>query len=89
MPMDRKKYAQMAVALKACQVLHERKELTDNLLPVGKDTIAKLLTQLDDDPDEWVPNLRTKVGSAKRKQLYDKRVIFSTSSSFYPIFSYL
>jgi endoribonuclease Dicer len=73
-PMDRKKYAQMAVALEACKLLHQRGELNDNLLPVGKDTIAKLLTQLDDDPDEWVPNLRIKVGSAKRKQLYDKRV---------------
>ncbi len=52
--------------------MHERGELNDNLLPVGKDTVANML--LDEDPDEWVPHMPYKVGSAKRKQLYDKRV---------------
>ncbi|VDD85878.1 unnamed protein product [Enterobius vermicularis] len=70
-PMPSKKLAQMAVALEACRQLHGQKELDDNLLPVGKDTIT--LTALDDDPDEYVPNI-SKVGSARRKQLYDKKM---------------
>ncbi|VDM39187.1 unnamed protein product [Toxocara canis] len=71
-PMKTKKLAQMAVALECCRRLHERKELNDYLLPVGKDTIT--LTALDDDPDEFIPNMSYKVGSARRKQLYDKKM---------------
>uniref|UniRef100_A0A915BN58 Dicer-1 n=3 Tax=Parascaris univalens TaxID=6257 RepID=A0A915BN58_PARUN len=71
-PMETKKLAQMAVALETCRRLHEHKELNDHLLPVGKDTIT--LTALDDDPDEFIPNMNYKVGSARRKQLYDKRM---------------
>uniref|UniRef100_A0A158Q8D5 Endoribonuclease dcr-1 n=1 Tax=Elaeophora elaphi TaxID=1147741 RepID=A0A158Q8D5_9BILA len=71
-PLESKKLAQMAVALEACRRLHKRKELNDYLLPVGKDTI--MLTALDDDPDEFIPNMNYKVGSARRRQLYDKRM---------------
>uniref|UniRef100_A0A915PW20 Uncharacterized protein n=1 Tax=Setaria digitata TaxID=48799 RepID=A0A915PW20_9BILA len=70
-PLQSKKLAQMAVALEACRRLHQRKELNDYLLPVGKDTI--MLTALDEDPDEFIPNMNYKVGSARRRQLYDKR----------------
>ncbi|VDM65385.1 unnamed protein product [Strongylus vulgaris] len=73
-PMESKKLAQMAVALEACRVLHQNGELNDHLLPVGRESIAELLNQLDEDPDEWAPGLSAKVGSARRKQLYDKRV---------------
>ncbi|VDM08015.1 unnamed protein product, partial [Wuchereria bancrofti] len=52
--------------------MHKRKELNDYLLPVGKDTI--MLTALDEDPDEFIPNMSYKVGSARRRQLYDKRM---------------
>ncbi|KAM3723467.1 Endoribonuclease dcr-1 [Dirofilaria immitis] len=71
-PLESKKLAQMAVALEACKRLHKRKELNDYLLPVGKDTI--MLTALDEDPDEFIPNMNYKVGSARRRQLYDKRM---------------
>ncbi|VDM95207.1 unnamed protein product [Thelazia callipaeda] len=71
-PMKSKKLAQMAVALEACKILHKRKELNDNLLPFGKDTVT--LTALDDDPDEFIPNMNYKVGSARRRQLYDKKM---------------
>ncbi|EFO26258.1 hypothetical protein LOAG_02227 [Loa loa] len=71
-PLGSKKLAQMAVALEACRRLHKRKELNDYLLPVGKDTI--MLTALDEDPDEFIPNMNYKVGSARRRQLYDKRM---------------
>ncbi|EYC01886.1 hypothetical protein Y032_0103g3522 [Ancylostoma ceylanicum] len=73
-PVESKKLAQMAVALEACRVLHQNGELNDHLLPVGRESIAELLNQLDEDPDEWAPGLSAKVGSARRKQLYDKRV---------------
>ncbi|PIO56807.1 double stranded RNA binding domain protein, partial [Teladorsagia circumcincta] len=73
-PLESKKLAQMAVALEACRVLHQAGELNDHLLPVGRESIAELLSQLDEDPDEWAPGISAKVGSARRKQLYDKRV---------------
>ncbi|VDN38567.1 unnamed protein product [Gongylonema pulchrum] len=65
--------------VKACRRLHQRKELNDNLLPVGKGTTA--LTVLDEDPDEFIPNMNYKVGSARRKQLYDKRMAKALHSS--------
>lgn len=73
-PMESKKLAQMCVALEACRLLHEKGELNDHLLPVGRESIANLLCHLDDEPDEWAPGINAKVGSARRKQLYDKRV---------------
>lgn len=78
--MKSKKLALMAVALEGCKKLHQEGELSDQLMPVGKDAVANILTQFDDDPDEWVPDMDGKVGSAKRKQLYDKKV---GSFSFY------
>lgn len=81
--MTSKKLALMAVALEGCKILHKKGELNDQLMPVGKDAVANILTQFDDDPDEWVPDLDGKVGSAKRKQLYDKKVrVFKQSSDF-------
>uniref|UniRef100_A0A1I7XT52 Dicer-like protein 1 n=1 Tax=Heterorhabditis bacteriophora TaxID=37862 RepID=A0A1I7XT52_HETBA len=73
-PMRSKKLAQMAVALKVCRSLHIKGELNEYLLPVGRESIANLLCHLDEDPDEWAPGISAKVGSARRKQLYDKRV---------------
>ncbi|CAI5446305.1 unnamed protein product [Caenorhabditis angaria] len=73
-PMPNKKSAQMAVALEACRQLHQKGELDDNLLPKGRESIAKLLEHIDDEPDEYAPGISAKVGSAKRKQLYDKKV---------------
>lgn len=60
--------------VQACKILHKRGELNDHLLPVGRESIAKLLSQLDDDPDEFCPGMNAKVGSSRRKQLYDRRV---------------
>ena len=53
-------------------MLHKRKELNDNLLPVGRESIA-LLSHLDEDPDEFCPGINAKVGSSRRKQLYDRQ----------------
>ncbi|GMR41734.1 hypothetical protein PMAYCL1PPCAC_11929, partial [Pristionchus mayeri] len=69
--VESKKLAQMLVAFKACQKLHESGELNDHLLPVGK--VEAMLSLLDDDPDEYSPAYSGRVGSMKRKQLYDKK----------------
>ncbi|VDL72637.1 unnamed protein product [Nippostrongylus brasiliensis] len=68
-PVSSKKLAQMAVALEACKILHQSGELNDHLLPVGRDSIADLLSQLDEDPDEWAPGISAKVATALHEAL--------------------
>lgn len=80
-PMPSKKAAQMAVALEACRQLHLKGELDDNLLPKGRESIAKLLEQMDEEPDEYAPGMAAKVGSSKRKQLYDKKIARALNES--------
>ncbi|CAO4371830.1 unnamed protein product [Caenorhabditis nigoni] len=80
-PMPNKKTAQMAVALEACRQLHLKGELDDNLLPKGRESIAKLLEHIDDEPDEYAPGMTAKVGSSKRKQLYDKKIARALNES--------
>ena len=46
--MDTKRLAKMAVALKACEVLHKEGELDDRFLPVGKEMI-----RYEDEDHEW------------------------------------
>ncbi|UMM25863.1 hypothetical protein L5515_005509 [Caenorhabditis briggsae] len=79
--MPNKKIAQMAVALEACRQLHLKGELDDNLLPKGRESIAKLLEHIDDEPDEYAPGMTAKVGSSKRKQLYDKKIARALNES--------
>lgn len=69
--MPKQKLAQMATALEACKVLHQRQELDRHLLPVGKESAAKFLIE---DDDEWVSDGRIRPGSTKRKQYYAKKV---------------
>lgn len=68
-PTRIKAHALMAVALKGCQILHERGELNDNLLPMGKSTVANLLSELDD--EEYLP---IRDISTKLRHLYDRKV---------------
>uniref|UniRef100_A0A915D972 Uncharacterized protein n=1 Tax=Ditylenchus dipsaci TaxID=166011 RepID=A0A915D972_9BILA len=65
-PASTKAHALMAVALKGCQKLHERNELNDHLLPMGKDTVANLLSELD---DEDLPYISMKTGSMSKHVL--------------------
>ena len=60
------------IQFKACKRLHQRKELNENLLPAGKEIATDLLGELDD--EEFLPFLMNKVGSSKRKRLYDRKV---------------
>ncbi|KAF7638234.1 hypothetical protein Mgra_00002206 [Meloidogyne graminicola] len=71
-PMSSKKLSLMAAALEACKRLHERKELNDQLLPTGKEIVLDLLGEVDD--DEYLPYLPSKMGSSKKKRLYDRKM---------------
>ena len=67
-----KTLALKAVALEACKRLHERKELNDQLLPTGKEIVTDFFGELDD--EEFLPYLLNKIGSSKRKRLYDRKM---------------
>ncbi|XP_064622182.1 endoribonuclease Dicer-like isoform X2 [Lineus longissimus] len=69
--MPRKKLAQMAVALKTCEILHKEGELDDHLLPVGKEVL-----EFEGDDEEWENEDlqgQTRPGTTKRKQYYYKK----------------
>uniref|UniRef100_A0A0K0EYE4 Endoribonuclease dcr-1 (inferred by orthology to a C. elegans protein) n=1 Tax=Strongyloides venezuelensis TaxID=75913 RepID=A0A0K0EYE4_STRVS len=70
--LPRAKYAQMAAAVEACKILHQIKELNDNLLSNGREKLKLIETKFDDYEDE-VDIKEVIVGSAQRKQLYDKK----------------
>ncbi|CAK5036675.1 unnamed protein product [Meloidogyne enterolobii] len=78
-PMTSKRLALMAVALEACKRLHQRKELNDNLLPAGKDILDDLLGEVDD--DEYLPHLPSRMGSSKKKRLYDRKMSKTLNST--------
>ena len=73
-PMKNKKLAQMSVALEVCKELHRRGELDDHLLPVGKESVCRLLNQIEDDAELWPLDGRARPGSTKRKQYYHRLV---------------
>ena len=79
--MPTRRLAQKAVALKACRILHERGELDDHLLPLGKDIRVEGLE--DDDLTEEERQELAKAaaeegaprpGSTKRRQHYTKKI---------------
>uniref|UniRef100_A0A914KI95 Uncharacterized protein n=2 Tax=Meloidogyne incognita TaxID=6306 RepID=A0A914KI95_MELIC len=78
-PMNSKRLSLMAVALEACKRLHQRKELNDNLLPAGKDILDDLLGEVDD--DEYLPHLPSRMGSSKKKRLYDRKMSKTLNST--------
>lgn len=60
-----------ALLLQACEVLHKNKELTDHLLPSGKDSIAQdFLSEVVEDDDMTGVSGRT----IKKRRLYDRKV---------------
>lgn len=78
-PVHSKSLALMLVALKGCRILHERKELNDYLIPVGKSTVANLLNDVEG--DEYISLDIAK--KTKRRWLYDRKVyIFEIKINF-------
>ncbi|CEF64380.1 Endoribonuclease Dicer [Strongyloides ratti] len=71
-PLPSAKLSKMAAAVEACKILHQIKELNDNLLPNGREKLKLIETKFDDYEDE-VDIKEVIVGSAQRKQLYDKK----------------
>lgn len=69
--MPSRRLAQMAAALKTCEILHESHELDDHLLPVGKELI-----KYEDEESEWEDHElhgQARPGTTKRKQYYCKK----------------
>ncbi|CAL1295864.1 unnamed protein product [Larinioides sclopetarius] len=71
-PMRKKKLAKMCAALKACQLLDERGELNENLVPISclvDDALEKELGEIEkEDGKGGIP------GTNGRRQIYDKHV---------------
>ncbi|KAI6224621.1 hypothetical protein M3Y95_00772100 [Aphelenchoides besseyi] len=71
-PAPTKSLAKIGVALKACKMLHEKKELNDYLLPTGKDAIVNgLLNEVVED-DEYITNFAGR--NIKKRRLYDRKI---------------
>ncbi|RUS80555.1 hypothetical protein EGW08_011695 [Elysia chlorotica] len=70
--MRSKKLAKMAVALKMCEILHNKGELDDQLMPVGKEMFVY------EEEEEWADEDdiggQARPGTTKRKQYYTKKV---------------
>ncbi|CAK9295605.1 unnamed protein product [Gordionus sp. m RMFG-2023] len=75
--MDCVKTAQMATALKCCEMLHQAGELDDHLLPLTKESYVIEREELA----ETVPDGTPLPGSTKRKQLYFKKIAQSLKSA--------
>lgn len=67
--MPRKKLAKMAAAYRACIELHKMKELDDDLLPV-----RSLTDEESEEEDEKDESKGAKIGTKKRRRLYDRKV---------------
>lgn len=63
--------ARRVAALETCRVLHQARELDDNLLPVGKESF---LCAEDEDTEEETDMIEPRPGTTKRRQYYYKRV---------------
>nr|AUZ94233.1 dicer-1 [Recilia dorsalis] len=79
-PMPTRVLAKRIAALETCRVLHESKELDDNLQPLGKESLTTL--EEEDDEEEVIPvdSLEPRPGTTKRRQYYYKRIASSLSN---------
>ncbi|KAF2368450.1 Helicase C-terminal [Trinorchestia longiramus] len=82
-PMQSRDWAKKAVALKVCVALHEAGELNESLMPfrkilIDEELFKPIIGDVDDDDDKTeVPG---KVGSMKRRQVYERAVCQSLST---------
>ncbi|GBN04632.1 Endoribonuclease Dicer [Araneus ventricosus] len=71
-PMRRKKLAKMCAALKACQLLDEKGELNEHLMPISRlvdNALEKELGEIEEEDGKGaIP------GTNRRRQVYDKHV---------------
>lgn len=76
LPMPTAILAKRSVALEACRMLHQQKELDDNFYPTGKENL-RLEEEEDYNADleeEIVPENSPRPGTTKRRQYYYKQV---------------
>ncbi|XP_046985158.1 endoribonuclease Dcr-1-like [Schistocerca americana] len=80
LPMPTRVLARRIAALETCRILHQARELDDNLMPVGKERfhIHEEGDQVGDpdDPEDVASrdSLEPKPGTTKRRQYYYKRI---------------
>ena len=75
-PLPKKITAKKAAALKACEILHKKKELDDNFLPVGKEAMDFIKELGLEPPDDEIERVERgpRPGTTKRRQYYTKLV---------------
>ncbi|XP_075228010.1 endoribonuclease Dcr-1 isoform X2 [Lycorma delicatula] len=80
-PMPTHVLSRRIAALETCKVLHQAKELDDNLQPIGKESFQTLDSPGEiPDPEEPPPQLwdtEPRPGTTKRRQYYYKRIASS------------
>ena len=69
--MPRKDLAKMAAALKACEMLHKKGELDDDMLPVR--TLSDEESESEEEEAES-GGRKTKAGTKKRRRRYGRKV---------------
>ncbi|XP_071962974.1 endoribonuclease Dicer-like isoform X2 [Antedon mediterranea] len=72
--MNRKKYAEMAVALKTIELLHQHGELSDRLLPIEKNAFLESENYGYQGFEEEFVEGQARPGTTKRRQYYNKQV---------------
>ncbi|KAL1131353.1 hypothetical protein AAG570_010971 [Ranatra chinensis] len=72
-PMPSAVLARRVAALETCRVLHTRKELDDQLEPIGKEAFNAGIEDEELSPTHWDPNL-PRPGTTKSRQYYYKRI---------------
>ena len=70
--MPRKNLARMAAALFACEELHRKGELKDNLLPLSSSSDEE--TGSEQEEAESGGKKKTKAGTKKRRRRYGRKV---------------
>uniref|UniRef100_A0A1B6DKN5 ribonuclease III n=1 Tax=Clastoptera arizonana TaxID=38151 RepID=A0A1B6DKN5_9HEMI len=87
-PMPTQVLARRIAALEVCRVLHQTKELDDQLQPIGKEGFKALEITIEEEPESDViessqtgtlENLEPRPGTTKRRQYYYKRIASSLS----------
>ncbi|XP_052768714.1 endoribonuclease Dicer-like [Mya arenaria] len=74
-PMPTKQKARQAVAVQICKILHQRGELDNDLMPLGKEMLEGVGEGVDDPwADEEDAAGEARPGTTKRKQYYCKKV---------------
>uniref|UniRef100_A0A5S6Q1J4 Uncharacterized protein n=1 Tax=Trichuris muris TaxID=70415 RepID=A0A5S6Q1J4_TRIMR len=92
-PMSSQKLAKMAVALKACELLHQRGQLSDNFLPISTSTESASVEEGDEEEEEEFVEFTEKSSApgCSHREVYRRKVPVSLSTRLraqVPLFLY-